>query len=144
MYDIKFVENRELLNVIYRNSWSFDYKKFNEFYERINKIYDLNSIHYITLCGSNRFRETIDKIEKSLIILEFTVFNFPNFHSEYLRLNDNQKSILESLLDVNHKNKIRLSDLVVIMNINKYIGKSTKQEIEYCKLIKKEYIFYEV
>jgi hypothetical protein len=145
MYDIKFMANRELLNEIYRNSWSFDYKKFNEFYKRLNEIYNLNSIDVITLCGSYRYKNNqIDFIEKSLVILGYTVFNFPDFHSEYLRLDNNQKSILENVLDGNHKRKIRLSDLIIIVNIDNYIGKSTKMEIEYCKTIGKQFIYYEV
>jgi len=144
MFDIKFMANKELLSSIYRNSWSFDYKRFNRFYERMNEIYDLDSIQYITLCGSNRFKMEIDMIEKCLIILEFTVFNFPSFHSEYVRLNDNQKSILETLLNVNHMKKIYLSDLVIIMNIDNYIGNLVNKEIKYCKKIKKEFIYYEV
>lgn len=136
--------NEMLLKKIYRNSWSFDFEKFLKFFERMRDIYNLNSIQNITLCGSNRFKFQIDLIEKSLVILGFTVFNFPNFHSEYLSLNDLDKKKLEIILDVNHMTKIYLSDLIIIVNIDNYIGKSVNSEIKYCKKIRKQYIYYEV
>lgn len=144
MFNIKDMERKELLNKIYVNSWSFDYHKFNEFYYRMNNFFNLNVIKTITLCGSNRFKSQIDMIEKSLVILGFSVFNFPNFHNEYLRLNNDDKIMLENILDDNHKRKIEKSDIVIIVNIDKYIGNSVKQELRFCKYMKKEIIYYEV
>ena len=41
-----------------------------------------------------------------------------------------------------HNRKIDLSDCVYIVDINNYIGKSTKSEIEYAKSIGKEVIYH--
>lgn len=134
----------ELLKHIYINSWSFDFRKFKDFFHRLDNSYDLSKIKIIILCGSSRFKFQIDLIEKSLVILGFTVFNYPYFHSEYGRLDGKQKKELEGVLDLNHKRKIDLSDLVIIINFDKYIGKSVSEELKYCKSIKKEIIYYEV
>jgi hypothetical protein len=44
-------------------------------------------------------------------------------------------------LDILHKEKILMSDCVLIINVNDYIGDSTKSEIEYAQSLNKP-IFY--
>ena len=41
-----------------------------------------------------------------------------------------------------HKEKIKLSTSILVVNINNYIGESTKIEIDYAKLLNKEIIYY--
>ena len=41
-----------------------------------------------------------------------------------------------------HKEKIKLSDAILVVNVNDYIGNSTKNEIEYAKSLNKEIIYY--
>jgi hypothetical protein len=41
-----------------------------------------------------------------------------------------------------HFKRIELSDAILVVNINNYIGKSTNLEIEYAKKIGKEIIYY--
>jgi len=38
--------------------------------------------------------------------------------------------------------KIKLSDAILVVNANNYIGESTKSEIEFAKLLNKEIIYY--
>lgn len=45
-------------------------------------------------------------------------------------------------LDKMHKEKIKLSDAILVVNVNGYIGKSTKSEIEYAKSLQKEILYY--
>lgn len=46
------------------------------------------------------------------------------------------------ILDNMQKEKIKLSDAILVVNINGYIGSSTKSEIEYAKSLNKEIIYY--
>lgn len=54
-------------------------------------------------------------------------------------LTDEQKQ----LIDKNHKQKIIMSDEVYVVNKNKYIGESTKSEIEFAISIGKPVIYME-
>lgn len=47
-----------------------------------------------------------------------------------------------SLIDKIHKEKIKLSDAILVVNVDGYIGNSTKNEIEYAKSLNKEIIYY--
>ena len=41
-----------------------------------------------------------------------------------------------------HFKRIELSDAILLVNINNYIGKSTNLEIDYAKKLGKEIIYY--
>ena len=41
-----------------------------------------------------------------------------------------------------HFKKIEISDAILVVNVNNYIGKSTNLEIEYAKKLNKEIIYY--
>ena len=41
-----------------------------------------------------------------------------------------------------HFKRIKLSDAILVVNINNYIGDSTKLEIDYAKKLGKEIIYY--
>ena len=41
-----------------------------------------------------------------------------------------------------HFKKIELSDAIFVVNVNNYIGESTKLEIEYAKKLGKEILYY--
>ena len=47
-----------------------------------------------------------------------------------------------STLNAMHREKIRLSDAVFVVNVNGYIGSSTKSEIEFAKSLGKEVLYY--
>ncbi len=47
-----------------------------------------------------------------------------------------------NILDKMHKEKIKISNAILVVNINNYIGSSTKSEIEYAKNLNKEIIYY--
>ena len=46
------------------------------------------------------------------------------------------------MLDKMHKERIKLSDAILVVNVNDYIGNSTKSEIEFAKSLNKEIIYY--
>ena len=41
-----------------------------------------------------------------------------------------------------HKEKIKLSDAIVVVNVNNYIGSSTASEIEFARNLGKEILYY--
>ena len=46
------------------------------------------------------------------------------------------------MLDRMHKEKIKLADAILVVNVNGYIGNSTKSEIEFAKSLNKEILYY--
>jgi len=46
------------------------------------------------------------------------------------------------MIDKMHKEKIKISDAILVVDVNWYIGNSTKSEIEYAKSLNKEILYY--
>ena len=46
------------------------------------------------------------------------------------------------MLDKMHKERIKLSNAILVVNVDGYIGSSTKKEIEFAKSLNKEIIYY--
>lgn len=93
----------------------------------------------ITVCGSLKFKEEIMDIAMKME-LEGNIVITPIFP-----VNIDKDSLSRENLDMlgkMHKEKIRISDAVLIVNVDSYIGNSTKSEIEYAKSLKKEIIYY--
>ena len=80
----------------------------------------------------------IDIAEK--LTLEGNCVLMPN---ELSRNSKDDYTLEEALMiDKMHKEKIKLSDAILVVNVNGYIGSSTKSEIEYAKNLNKEIIYY--
>ena len=93
----------------------------------------------ITLCGSTKFKDEFLKIQKELTLKGYIVISVGLFgHS-----GDNEvfSDGVKEMLDDMHKAKIDLADAIFVINVDGYIGESTKNEIEYAKKHNKE-IFY--
>ena len=85
----------------------------------------------ITLCGSTRFKEEFIKAQKDLTLQGNIVISVGLFgHS-----GDNEvwTDDTKEMLDDMHKRKIDMADEIFVINVNGYIGESTKSEIEYAK-----------
>ena len=41
-----------------------------------------------------------------------------------------------------HKEKIRISDAILVVNVDNYIGESTRSEIDFANSLNKEIIYY--
>ena len=59
-------------------------------------------------------------------------------------VSENMERTKEQLINLKeaHFKRIELSDAILVVNINNYIGDSTKLEIDYAKKIGKEIIYY--
>ena len=85
----------------------------------------------ITLCGSTRFKSEFEKVQKRLTLEGNIVISVGLFsHS-----GDNEvwSDGMIEMLDDMHKRKIDMADEIYVINVNGYIGDSTKSEIEYAK-----------
>ena len=83
----------------------------------------------ITLCGSTRFKEEFYQIQKELTLQGNIVISVGLFgHS-----GDNEvwTEGTKEMLDDMHKRKIDMADEIFVINVDGYIGSSTKSEIEY-------------
>lgn len=93
----------------------------------------------ITICGSLKFKNEMTKMAEKLALDGNCVIT-PVYPTEenYTRT-DKQ---IENLKNAHFK-KIDLSDAIYVINVNGYIGESTKLEIEYAKSNNKEVIYLE-
>lgn len=88
----------------------------------------------ITLCGSIKFQDDFEEI-CSKLTLQGNVVLMPNFLKNIDR-SDITKEMKE-MLDKIHKRKIDMSDEIFVINKDRYIGDSTRSEIEYAKKLGK-------
>ncbi len=93
----------------------------------------------ITVCGSLKFKEEMIKIAVEMELRGNCVIT-----PIYPTNSDKDAYTNEQILVLNemHKEKIRLSDAILVVNVNGYIGSSTRSEIEFAKGLNKEIIYY--
>ena len=85
----------------------------------------------ITLCGSTRFKDEFMGVQKRLTLEGNIVISVGLFgHS-----GDNEVWIegTKEMLDDMHLRKIDMADEIYVINVDGYIGTSTRNEIEYAK-----------
>jgi hypothetical protein len=103
---------------------------------RVEKVYtDMPEI--VCLCGSVRFSEAFQKAQKDETLRGNIVLTIGcNMKSDTELFGDMPEStlkIIKEKLDELHKRKIDLADRVKILNVEGYIGSSTKNELIYSK-----------
>ena len=85
----------------------------------------------ITLCGSTKFKKEFIEIQKKLSLEGNIVISVGLFgHSGDTEVLDEG---VKEMLDDMHKRKIDMADGIFVINVDGYIGKSTRSEIEYAK-----------
>ena len=92
----------------------------------------------ITLCGSTRFKDVFLEVQKDLTLKGNIVISVGMFSNKDTNIFEgNTKEVLDNsvkeMLDDMHKRKIDMADEIFVINVNGYIGESTKSEIEYAK-----------
>ena len=88
----------------------------------------------VTLCGSLMFKKEFEKIKEKLEALGFLVYT-PIFFE-----NSEHKPPMEELTMI-HEKKIDLADVVFIVNVNGYVGKDTRKEIQYAEKQNKNIVY---
>jgi hypothetical protein len=86
----------------------------------------------ITLCGSTRFYETFLAVNNSLTAKGYIVLSIGAVIDKAVMF-DKSDIKLEKMLDKLHREKIAMSDSIFVIDVDGYIGKSTKSEIEFAE-----------
>ena len=93
----------------------------------------------ITLCGSSRFKEDFERVNRNLTLEGYIVISLGCWGHAGDTFTDEQKVMLDDI----HKRKIDMADAIYVINKDGYIGSSTRSEIEYAIKHNKEVIFME-
>ena len=85
----------------------------------------------ITLCGSTRFKDAFLEAQKRLtldgnIVISVGLFGHSGDEEVWT---EGTKEMLDDM----HRAKIDMADEIYVINVNGYIGTSTRSEIEYAK-----------
>lgn len=101
----------------------------------------MNEFNVITLCGSTRFKEQFIEMQKKLtlegnIVISVGAFGHCGDNEVWT---DGKKAMLDRM----HLAKIDLADEIFVINVDNYIGDSTRNEIEYAKSKDKRVRFLE-
>ena len=92
----------------------------------------------ITLCGSLKFQKEMMIVAEKMALEGYCIL------TPVYPVLENMKATEEQLIKLKeaHFKRIELSDAILVVNINNYIGDSTKLEIDYAKKFGKEIIYY--
>ena len=90
----------------------------------------------ITLCGSTKFKDEFLTAQKDLslkgnIVISVGLFGHSGDFEVWENMDEGTLIKTKKMLDDMHKRKIDMSDEIFVINVNGYIGDSTKSEIEY-------------
>ena len=84
----------------------------------------------ITICGSTKYKDAFIEWNKKLTLTGCLVFTVGSF----LHSGDDDVTVEQkAALDVLHYAKIDRSDSILVLNVNDYIGESTRREIAYAE-----------
>ena len=84
----------------------------------------------ITLCGSTKFKEDFERVNRELTLQGNIVISVCCFGHSGDIFSPQDKIMLDEI----HKRKIDMADEIFVINKGKYIGASTRSEIEYAIL----------
>ena len=93
----------------------------------------------ITICGSYKFKKEMVEIAEKMTLLGNCVL-MPNELTRPRKEDYTQEEAF--IIDKMHKEKIRLSDSILVVDVNYYIGNSTLAELEYAESLNKEILYY--
>ena len=92
----------------------------------------------ITLCGSTRFKNEFMEAQKRLtlegnIVISVGLFGHSGDAEVWDGMDEGTLSKTKEMLDDMHKRKIDMADSIYVINVDGYIGESTKSEIAYAE-----------
>lgn len=93
----------------------------------------------ITLCGSTRFKEDFERVNRELTLQGNIVISVGVWGHAGDVFTDEQKVMLDDI----HKRKIDMADAIYVINKDGYVGMSTQSEILYATLHGKEIMYME-
>lgn len=92
----------------------------------------------ITVCGSYKFQKEIKEITEKMQLEGNCMLTPIDLTKPKETYTEDDLVILRNM----HKEKIKISDAILVVNVDEYIGSGTKSEIEYAKSLNKEIIYY--
>lgn len=96
----------------------------------------------ITICGSTRFKKEFEEVNRVLELNDWVVLTVASYyHSEKSRSLRNWIERNKRQLDALHLAKIELSQAIVVIDVDGYVGLSTKSEIKHAMNLDKP-IYY--
>ena len=92
----------------------------------------------VTICGSLKFQKEMMKVAEKIALEGYCIL------TPVYPVLDNIKRTEEQLTNLKeaHFKRIELSDAILVVNVDNYIGNSTNLEIDYAKKLGKEIIYY--
>ena len=99
-----------------------------------------NKPRIVCLCGSTRYWETFRDVGLDLTMAGIIVLSIGIATPDSMVLahpDTNQGKAQKSMLDQLHKQKIDLADAILVLNVDNYIGDSTRSEIAHAESMKK-------
>ena len=93
----------------------------------------------ITVCGSMKFYKEMMEITEKME-LQGNCMLTPIYPTKPDKDAYTEDEVV--ILDKMHKEKIKLSDAILVANVDNYVGSSTKSEIEFAKSLNTEIIYY--
>lgn len=91
----------------------------------------------ITVCGSMKFKDEMVKVAHEYALNGNCVL-FPLMELGKEKISEKEINYLKEA----HFKRIELSDLIIVVNKDNYIGDSTKAEIDFAIELGKEVIYY--
>ena len=82
----------------------------------------------ITLCGSMRFREELERLDAELTLAGHVVLA-PTALAPSRELDAEERARLGRV----HLQKVAMADEVLVVNVGGYVGESTRREIEHAR-----------
>ena len=92
----------------------------------------------VTLCGSLKFQKEMMTVAEKMALEGYCILTPVYSVSEKIDITKKQLIHLKEA----HFKRIELSDAILVVNINNYIGDSTNLEIDYAKKLGKKIIYY--
>lgn len=107
----------------------------------------MSRVKIVCLCGSTRFTAEMLVIQWEFTKQGYVVLSWCALPDSYFQGPDkthigDQEGVKEIVDDV-HKRKIDLADEVFVINVNGYIGESTRSEIDYSIAHNKPVVYLE-
>lgn len=97
------------------------------------------AVHTITLCGSTKFKHYFIYANEILTMRGSVVISLAFFgHADKINLTREQKEFLDEL----HLKKIMKADEIFVLDVNGYVGDSTRKEIEFAEAHNKIITYY--
>ena len=94
----------------------------------------------VTLIGSTKYKGVFRELEEELSLKGYLVFS-PLVYDQHGE-NPGCGKKAKALLDMAAKMKINYSHIVIVVDVDSYIGESTSSQIDYAKLLNKPVLYY--